>query len=100
MDISAEDVIVMETAGGGGYGRPTERDPDAVLADVLDGKISEAEALAVYGVIVQLAEGTIDAAATVRQRVSIAAGWPNPDDQLAKGGRSDRRAFRPAYPTV
>jgi N-methylhydantoinase B len=84
MDINAGEVIVMETAGGGGYGRPTERDPDAVLADVLDGRVSEADALAVYGVVVRLAEGTIDAAATARQRASIAAGWVNPGD----GGRS------------
>jgi N-methylhydantoinase B len=74
MDISAWEVIGMETAGGGGYGRPTERDLDAVLADVLDGKVSEAEALAVYGVVVRLAEGTIDPAATAELRARFAAG--------------------------
>jgi N-methylhydantoinase B/oxoprolinase/acetone carboxylase alpha subunit len=30
-------------AGGAGYGDPLERDPAAVLADVLDGKIASAE---------------------------------------------------------
>ena len=29
-------------AGGAGYGDPLDRDPAAVLADVLDGKISRA----------------------------------------------------------
>jgi N-methylhydantoinase B len=94
MEIAAGDVIVMETAGGGGYGRPIERDPDAVLADVLDGKISEAEALATYGVGVRLAEGRIDAAATAKQRARLAAGRPGsaePDQgghRPEKGGRT------------
>src|SRR5438876_4586519 len=45
-------------AGGGGYGDPLERDPAAVLADVLDGKISAARAITEYGVVL-----TPDAAA-------------------------------------
>ncbi|HET6521855.1 MAG TPA: hydantoinase B/oxoprolinase family protein, partial [Geminicoccaceae bacterium] len=68
LDIAAGDVIVMETAGGGGYGRPTERDPDAVLADVLDGRISEAEARDLYGVAIDRARGAVDAAATATLR--------------------------------
>jgi len=38
-------------AGGAGYGDPLERDPDLVLADVLDGKVSSAAARAEYGVV-------------------------------------------------
>ena len=38
-------------AGGAGYGDPLERDPDLVLADVLDGKISEEAARTDYGVM-------------------------------------------------
>ena len=37
-------------AGGAGYGDPLERDPDAVLADALDGKISRHDAREIYGV--------------------------------------------------
>ena len=37
--------------GGAGYGDPLERDPDLVLADVLDGKVSATEAAADYGVV-------------------------------------------------
>ena len=38
-------------AGGAGYGDPLERDPEAVFADVLDGKISAAVAITAYGVV-------------------------------------------------
>jgi N-methylhydantoinase B len=38
-------------AGGGGYGNPLERDPEAVRADVLEGWVSREGAEADYGVI-------------------------------------------------
>ena len=44
-------------AGGAGYGDPLDRDPAAVLADRLDGKISAAVASAAYGVVLT-PEGT------------------------------------------
>jgi N-methylhydantoinase B len=40
----------LETPGGGGYGDPRQRDPGAVLEDVLDGYVSPAAAREVYGV--------------------------------------------------
>ena len=39
------------SAGGGGFGDPRERDPAAVLDDVLDGKVSAAAARDRYGVV-------------------------------------------------
>jgi N-methylhydantoinase B len=38
--LHAGDRVVMETAGGGGYGDPAARDPAQVRADLADGKIS------------------------------------------------------------
>ena len=38
-------------AGGAGYGDPLDRDPAAVLSDVLDGKVSPALALEAFGVV-------------------------------------------------
>jgi N-methylhydantoinase B len=38
--LRAGDRIVFETAGGGGYGDPAQRDPDNVRIDLADGKIS------------------------------------------------------------
>jgi N-methylhydantoinase B len=51
---------------GGGYGDPLERDPAAVLDDVLDGHVSSATASDKYGVAI--AGGAVDAAATDKLR--------------------------------
>jgi len=58
--------IVSIAAGGGGYGDPCEREPAAVLDDVLEGRVSAAAALTAYGVV--LANGGLDADATARER--------------------------------
>ena len=42
-------VVSVQTAGGGGYGNPRQRDHSAVMADLRDGKISIEKARAVYG---------------------------------------------------
>ncbi len=41
-----------QMAGGGGYGNPYEREVEAVLEDVIDGRISREFAFANYGVVV------------------------------------------------
>lgn len=46
--------ITLQTAGGGGFGRPAERDPDRVLADVRDGFVSPGAARDAYGVTIDL----------------------------------------------
>lgn len=50
-------------AGGGGYGDPLERDPEAVLWDVLERWVSARAALDVYGVV--LSEEGLDRALAV-----------------------------------
>jgi N-methylhydantoinase B len=45
--------VVLAPPGGGGYGSPRERDPDAVLADVVDGYISLESARRDYGVAIE-----------------------------------------------
>ena len=44
--------FVNLTAGGGGYGDPLDREPGAVVADVLDGYVSVEAGEQVYGVAV------------------------------------------------
>jgi N-methylhydantoinase B len=59
------------TPGGGGWGDPLARDPDAVLRDVRDGFVTLDAALADYGVVVvATASGSfaVDRAATERAR--------------------------------
>ncbi len=43
------DRLVVETAGGGGYGDPKRRPPEAVRADVANGKVSRKAARSTYG---------------------------------------------------
>ena len=46
------DVISVRTCGGGGYGPPEEREPERVLRDVLEGKVSAERARDVYRVAI------------------------------------------------
>lgn len=46
--------------GGGGYGHPLEREPDRVLADYLDGKVSIEAARNDYAVVIDEASQTVD----------------------------------------
>ncbi|MEA2365209.1 MAG: N-methylhydantoinase [Thermoleophilaceae bacterium] len=61
------DVFSHVSAGGGGFGSPLERDPRAVLEDVLDEKVSAAAAREHYGVAVTAA-GELDDQATAALR--------------------------------
>jgi N-methylhydantoinase B len=45
--------VLLEPPGGGGYGDPRERDPELVLADVVDGYVSIEAARDLYGVAVE-----------------------------------------------
>jgi N-methylhydantoinase B len=47
--VAPGDRIVITTAGGGGFGAPAERDPDAVSRDIADGKVGQERAAADYG---------------------------------------------------
>ena len=62
--------VVIRSAGGGGYGDPTERDPLRVAEDVREGYVSSAAAHQLYGVVLDK-EGVPDAEATaaLRQRL-------------------------------
>ncbi len=62
------DLFVAETPGGGGYGDPTERDPQLVLRDYLEGRILEDEVEATYKVILDPSKKKVDAEATALKR--------------------------------
>jgi len=69
--LRAGDVFMSVGCGGGGYGDPLERDPTAVLADVVDGLTSLEWAARIYGVVVAGTPPAIDAAATRRRRQAL-----------------------------
>jgi N-methylhydantoinase B len=87
MTIRRGDVFRHVLAGAGGWGDPLERDPAAVLRDVRNELLSRDKAVADYGVIVDTANWTVDAAATARRREEIrrARGW----DAVPKVQRHD-----------
>ena len=64
------DVISYRTSGGGGFEDPLLRDPERVLSDVADGKVSVERASRVYGVVFSQdgAGYSIDQAATEKLR--------------------------------
>ena len=70
--VNAGDVVMVRSAGGGGYGDPLERDGERVAADLAEGYISAAAAHDVYGVVVD-ERYQVDAAATraLRQRLRV-----------------------------
>jgi N-methylhydantoinase B len=87
--LRAGDVVRIETAIGGGYGDPLERDPALVADDVLNEYLPGAEAASeVYGVVLDAA-GAADLGATEARRRSL---------REARGG-GPRTAFPERTPT-
>ena len=88
-DIVEGDVFTRPSAGGGGYGDPLLREPDAVKEDVADDYVSIERALKDYGVVIRtidadLALFDVDEAATVAARARIRAarrGWLTEDPE-------------------
>ncbi len=58
------DLFKHVLAGGGGWGDPLMRDSQAVLEDVLDGKLTPGYAMDVYGVVVDVETQAVDETAT------------------------------------
>ena len=58
-------------AGGGGYGDPCERDPEQVLEDVRQGKVTVAHAHEAYGVVIDGQPPRVDLAETERLRRNL-----------------------------
>ncbi len=66
--LEEDDVLAYFWSGGGGYGDPLERDPEAVARDVAIGLVSDAVACGVYGVVLE--SGRVSPAATQELRAS------------------------------
>jgi N-methylhydantoinase B len=68
MLMTNRDVFAVSWQGGGGYGDPLERDPEAVARDVVAGAVSVEAAETVYGVVCR--DG-LDLAATEIRRTAM-----------------------------
>jgi len=65
------DVIIMDAAGGGGFGDPLDRDPEVVQEDVIQGYVSIEKAREDYGVVIDPGTMKVDSSATERLRRSM-----------------------------
>ena len=70
LPLKAGDTITLMIPGGGGYGDPFERDPQATLQDVRRGVVTLQSARQDYGVVIS--DGDVDAAATSAARAGLA----------------------------
>jgi N-methylhydantoinase B len=62
------DVVTIDAPGGGGYGHPFERDPEAVAVDLQEGYVSAESARSDYGVVFDSTKQTIDFEETEKNR--------------------------------
>lgn len=75
------DLVRIVTPGGGGWGCPLDRPAEDVLADVLDGFVSETSARDDYGVVLAADGETPDHAATEDRRAAM----PRPTAMFHRG---------------
>jgi N-methylhydantoinase B len=68
VELEPGDTVSYRTCGGGGYGPPHERDPELVLRDVREAKVSLARARDVYRVAVDPERWAVDEVETARLR--------------------------------
>jgi N-methylhydantoinase B len=67
----AGDMVVLQSAGGGGYGDPLERPAEEVAEDIREGYVSAHQGREHYGVLLR-EDGSLDEAATRALRAEIA----------------------------
>ncbi len=70
--VTLGEAILATSTGGGGYGAPTDRDPQRVALDVSEGYVSCERARAVYGVVIG-EDGSVDGEETDALRKRMAA---------------------------
>ena len=69
----ADEVLVNNSGGGGGWGDPLKRAVAAVLEDVREGYVTAARAEIDYGVVVDVAAMAVDETATAALRATRSA---------------------------
>ncbi len=70
LQLKPGDVVSCRTCGGGGYGRPQAREPQLVLQNVRDGKVSLQRAREIYGVAIDADSWSVNVEETDRLRAA------------------------------
>ena len=68
LPLARGDLVRLVTGTGGGYGLPSDREPERVRQDVLDGFLSREAALDTYGVVLEGPEAAVDGKKTMQAR--------------------------------
>lgn len=71
LTLNHNDMVRMISSSGGGFGHPTERDPQLVLRDVLDDMLDAKAAEEIYGVVIK--DRAVDEERTTALRKQMAA---------------------------
>jgi N-methylhydantoinase B len=82
------EVVRVETTGGGGWGDALDREPELVLHDVLQGKVSSAAAREQYGVVIGAGpdgEPSVRAEETAAARTKLRAGRKGKRPMIDRG---------------
>ena len=71
--VREDDLWIFGWSGGGGYGDPLDREPEAVLDDVINGRVTSGWAAEAYGVVIEGDDDAarVDPAATESRRAAI-----------------------------
>jgi N-methylhydantoinase B len=85
--VKAGQVVRVVTTGGGGWGDPLEREPERVLRDVVQAKVSPEAARSAYGVVLTGSANAyaVDEAATVKLRAELRAARKGPLPLIDRG---------------
>ena len=87
------DIQYICAMGGGGYGDPIDRDPEAVLQDVSRGVVGRDVAEKVYGVVLENDGESVDLVATADNRLAIRG---RRTGSVISGDLGSRRDFSPS----
>jgi len=97
--VKAGDLIAVSTPGGGGYGDPLDRDPEAVAADVRAGYYETRTARRLFGVAFKpRRKGEIDQRATNALRARLRKERDRPKGRAAKAKAATPPAARALPP--
>jgi N-methylhydantoinase B len=72
-DLQADQTVTLRIPGGGGYGSPLDRDPEKVLEDVRQQRVSVDAARERYGVVIDSDNWQVDSEGTEALRAEMRA---------------------------
>jgi len=81
--VGPRDQFCHVMAGAGGNGDPLARDPELVLADLLDERITSSYAREIYGVVLRAKKKLVDVDKTATLRSKLANSKRRPDEHLS-----------------